>query len=307
MSPRLRTIAQVPHHLFQSSSDHTLHELFALYKTDILNTKAKSTQINLGWVLSWLDVELGAMPLRDVTPDFLRAWRDKLAKVYAPGTVHGYMIALSGPLTAAVRDYEWLTENPMTKVRKPPISPNRGRFLLPEERVRLLAACQASPCKSLYTIAVLALATGARKTELMTLTWERVDLGKGVLRFPLTKNGDPRRVPLCGLALKLMMAHHAAHTPGIPMCFPGLRPGRPLHMDKAWRKAVKVAGIGSFRFHDLRHTAASALAMSGASLLEIAEVLGHRTMDMVKRYSHFTDGHIGGVVERMTEQFLPEG
>jgi integrase len=69
--------------------------------------------------------------------------------------------------------------------------------------------------------------------------------------------------------------------------------------------ALLRAGLaGTFRFHDLRHTAASFLAMSGASLIEIAEILGHKTLAMVRRYSHFTQGHTQGVVERMAQQFI---
>src|SRR5690606_20479414 len=74
--------------------------------------------------------------------------------------------------------------------------------------------------------------------------------------------------------------------------------------DKAWYSALKVAKIKDFRFHDLRHTAASYLAMSGATTAEIAAVLGHRTLQMVKRYAHLSDQHTGTVVERMTNKFF---
>ena len=64
------------------------------------------------------------------------------------------------------------------------------------------------------------------------------------------------------------------------------------------------AEIDDFRFHDLRHSAASYLAMSGATLAEIEEVLGHKTLQMVKRYSHLTEQHTSKVVARMNERFL---
>ena len=73
---------------------------------------------------------------------------------------------------------------------------------------------------------------------------------------------------------------------------------------KAFEHAADVAGLENFRFHDLRHTAASYLAMSGATLGEIAEVLGHKTLAMVKRYAHLTELHTRGVVERMSDRFL---
>ena len=70
---------------------------------------------------------------------------------------------------------------------------------------------------------------------------------------------------------------------------------------QAWIYAVKRAGLVDFRFHDLRHSAASYLAMNGASLMEIAEVLGHKTLAMVKRYAHLSEAHTAGVVSRMNQ------
>jgi integrase len=72
-----------------------------------------------------------------------------------------------------------------------------------------------------------------------------------------------------------------------------------LNFSKAWTTALRRAGIQNFRFHDLRHTCASYLAMSGASLLEIADVLGHKTLQMVQRYAHLTEQHTQSIVERM--------
>ena len=71
-----------------------------------------------------------------------------------------------------------------------------------------------------------------------------------------------------------------------------------------WETALKVAGIEDFRFHDLRHSAASYLAMNGASMAEIAEVLGHKTLQMVKRYSHLSEAHTAGVVARMNARIF---
>ena len=73
---------------------------------------------------------------------------------------------------------------------------------------------------------------------------------------------------------------------------------------QAWEKALREAQVKDFRFHDLRHTAASYLAMNGASLAEIAEILGHKTLAMVKRYAHFCETHTAGVVARMNERFF---
>jgi integrase len=90
------------------------------------------------------------------------------------------------------------------------------------------------------------------------------------------------------------------------LVFPNPTGTRPANIRAAWQGAVRRAGIENFRFHDLRHSAASYLAMSGASLHEIAEVLGHKTLAMVKRYAHLTEAHTRSVVERMNRAVFGE-
>jgi integrase len=90
------------------------------------------------------------------------------------------------------------------------------------------------------------------------------------------------------------------------LVFPNATGRKPLGIREAFEGAVERAGITDFRFHDLRHTAASYLAMSGASLAEIAEVLGHKTLAMVKRYAHLSEAHTRSVVERMNRAVFGE-
>jgi integrase len=79
----------------------------------------------------------------------------------------------------------------------------------------------------------------------------------------------------------------------------------PIDLRAAWARALQAAAITDFRFHDLRHSAASYLAMSGASLVEIAAILGHRTLQMVQRYAHLAEGHTASVVARMNATLFP--
>ena len=90
-----------------------------------------------------------------------------------------------------------------------------------------------------------------------------------------------------------------------PLLFPRADGRAPLDLRYAFHQALREAGIVDFRFHDLRHSAASYLAMQGASLVEIAEVLGHKTLQMVKRYAHLSEGHTAGVVVRMNAAMFP--
>jgi integrase len=153
---------------------------------------------------------------------------------------------------------------------------------------------------------ILALSTGGRKMELLSLCWPDVDLKRSTLTFHQTKNGERRAVPLTGQALTLMRQHAKVRRLDTALVFPDATGERPLSIRDAFEGAVERASIEDFRFHDLRHSAASYLAMNGASLMEIAAVLGHRTLQMVKRYAHLSEQHTRSVVERMNKAMFGE-
>lgn len=94
---------------------------------------------------------------------------------------------------------------------------------------------------------------------------------------------------------------------GTDLLFPGRNPKKPVDLKKPWTTAVRKAKLMDFRFHDLRHSAASYLAMNGASTIEIAAVLGHKTLQMVKRYSHLANSHTSSVVTAMNEKIFGVG
>src|SRR5438094_10534526 len=102
-------------------------------------------------------------------------------------------------------------------------------------------------------------------------------------------------------ALDLMKEHAKIRQLNCDFVFPSKNLKEPIDIRTPWETAVKRAEITNFRFHDLRHSAASYLAMGGASLAEIAEILGHKTLQMTKRYTHLTESHTRGVVERMNQ------
>jgi integrase len=145
----------------------------------------------------------------------------------------------------------------------------------------------------------LALATGARRGELFGLQWAGVDLDRRVVRFMDTKNGESRTVPLAKSAVEVLRAWSKGR-----LRVGAVFPVEDHHLEKAWQAARTAAKIPDMRFHDLRHSAASYLAMSGASLMDIAAILGHKTLAMVKRYSHLSEQHTTAAVDRMAEKFL---
>ncbi len=292
------------------SQKHTLGEAIDRYVRDVLPHKKPSSIYSQTIQLTWWKERLGCFVLADITPPVIAESRDALLNgethLHAKrsnSTVVRYMAVLSHLFTVAMKEWGWVDDSPMRRVSKPKEPRGRVRFLSDDERARLLIACKESRCPYLYPVVVLALSTGMRKMEMLSLTWADVDLGRAVITLQETKNGERRAVPLVGHAFDLLQDLAKTRRIDTPMLFPApFRHGyAPKHCDiqSAWDWAVKRAELTDFRFHDLRHSAASYLAMNGASLAEIAEVLGHKTLQMVKRYAHLSHAHTSRVVASM--------
>ena len=293
---------------------HTLAELVDRYCREVL--PSKKSKIDQAQQLGWWKTEIGRFTLADVSPSLLAEYRDKLGreitvrkKPRSPASVVRYMAALSLAFTVAVKEWGWLEDSPMRKVTKPRESRGRVRFLSDDERALLLKACKESSNPYLYPVVVLALSTGMRQGEIMGLTWEVVDLNRGRAILHETKNGERRAVAITGHALDLLNALAKVRRIDSNLVFPAKetrtqKPQKPIDLRTPWETAMKEARLDDFRFHDLRHSAASYLAMNGASLAEIAEVLGHKTLQMVKRYAHLSEGHTARVVASMNQKIF---
>lgn len=292
---------------------HTLNELIDRYIETVAPLKGKHG-IKQASQLQWWKQELGHYLLSDITPSLIAEKRDKLhqGKTYrgttrSSSTVVRYIASLSYAFTIAVNEWGWLDDSPIRKVTKPTEPRGIVRFLDNHEKENLLKACEASQHPYLYTVVVLALSTGMRYSEIMKLNWKDVDFEKNRIILHETKNGERRVVPLVGKASILLKKHEHLRLFDTVLIFPaqkGQNPQKPAVLRSAWNKALEVAQIKDFRFHDLRHSCASYLAMNGASLAEIAEVLGHKTLQMVKRYAHLSEAHTASVVERMNQKIF---
>lgn len=298
---------------------HTVSEMIDKYRKEVLLTRKPQREADQGRVLDWWSSRLGAYSLAELTPALIGSCRDELASTATPSgkpraaaTVVRSLATFSHVLSVTVKEWQWLETSPMSRVAKPRINNERVRHLSDDERDRLLAAAARSTNRYLYVIVVIAISTGMRYSELMHLRWRDITLPEqesnyGLILLNRTKNGERRGVPLTGLALqeiKRLNDIHANKRTGRAkpdaLLFPSDRaPDQPINIHSAWDIARRRAGIEDFRFHDLRHTTASYLAMGGATAPEIAEILGHRTLNMVKRYAHFGKDHIASVLTRV--------
>ncbi len=224
-----------------------------------------------------------------------------------PTTILRYLTSLSHLLTIAVKDWEWLLENPMDKVTKPKPAPGRQRYLTEEERKALLAEVQNSRCPVLYPILVLALSTGMRRGEIMNLRKENIDLPNETIKLSITKNDEPRLVPLKGLAQRLITSVYEKLANKEGLLFPSpSNPLNPYDIETVWKAALKRANITGFRFHDNRHSNVSLHAAKGRSLLEIGRSLGHKSLQTTKRYAHLTYEHTTKMVEELDQEIFGE-
>lgn len=302
-------LKEKPYLAASEAHKHILAEAIDRYLSDYLPRKSASMQSGQTRQLAWWKDNYGDLPLTLIQAPMLVEARDILARTpkqrgggtLSPATVNRHLAAMSIVLSLAHREWHWISVNPMEGVSKLKEDNARTRCLDDKggqsELVRLLDACRVSESEHLYPVVLLALTTGGRAQEVLGLRWQDVDFAAGTVTFVHTKNGDIRTVGLADEVAELLRSRRGI---GAGLVFPGRKnPDKPADIRSAWETALRRAGIGDFRFHDLRHSAASYLAMEGATLAELAGVLGHRTLAMVKRYSHLSPDHVAKVSTRI--------
>jgi len=263
----------------------------------------KNPDVTMRGQLEFWIKELPTLKARDVKPYDLVQVKEKLMMRLSNASVNRYLSALSKVYTVCVEEWFVLETNPVRRIPKLEEPKGRTRFLTNEERHFLLSECRKSSNPDLFLVVMLALSTGGREMEIWGLKWGDVDLVKGSVIFRDTKNGDTRRVAFDGPALTEF--RNKIRRIDTELVFPGRRDKhKPISFRKPFESAVGAADLKDFRFHDLRHTFASYMAMDGATLRDIADSLGHRTLGMVMRYSHLTEEHSSNVVKGMNQRML---
>jgi integrase len=314
------------HHPHLAGGKKSFAEAVNRYLTTVVNQNdpddLRTRELHLGWFAE----RFIGLTLAEITPDRIAEARDALAaekfkrgkdklnkdgslktpaKEYprSGATVNRYLATLSHLLTVAKKEWRLISSNPVEDITRKKEARGRARFLSDDERERLLKVCAESEWPLLHTLVILAITTGARRSELIKLKWEAVDLKAARIVVGKTKNGEPRTLPLVGKTLEALRTLKLNGSGKSEYVFPNASgfPGPFQNFDHRWNTAKEDAGVVGFRFHDLRHSCASYLAADGASLLEIADVLGHKTLAMVLRYSHLIKGHKATVIEKMVK------
>ncbi len=264
------------------------------YLREVSSTKRATTAYAEMHKAKALKECLGAYSLAAVTPDLVARYRDeRLEAGKSNNTVRLELALLSHMFTIAIKEWRvGLFYNPVANIRKPSPGKGRDRRLTAEEEIALFRACDSHSNPMLGWMARIALYTGMRAGEIKSLTRSQVNMDKRTVHLTETKNGSSRIVPLTKQATNVFRA--ALGNPVRPLdtnlIFWG-EPGRdgirrPYEFRPAWSRTLKKAGIEELRFHDLRHEAVSRLVEAGLGDQEVSAISGHKSMQMLKRYTH---------------------
>lgn len=220
-------------------------------------------------------------------------------QVWSGATCNRYRSLISMIYRVAINNGR-LKENPVRKLKKRRESPGRVRFLEKVEEQALRAEIRKS-----FPIHEdefdLALNTGMRRNEQFCLRWDDVNLRLGIINVADSKNGQRRAIPANGSAMKALRRLQKRKD-GSGYVVPGMAKNRSRAWDRWFENVVKMAEVSDFHWHDLRHTFASRLIMGGVDLRSVGELLGHKTLVMVMRYSHLAPGHLREAVNRLVEK-----
>jgi integrase len=300
---------------------HTLSQAIDRYLAEVPCAPGKAQQLE-----RWRS-ELGHLFLSDITrvdlSETLFKWKAKglSGKKQGASSINNHLSSISCVLTKLVR-WGWLNTNLARDVERESLPPTRGRYLEKEELSALLVACKQSTWEPLYLVVLLAITTGMRKNEIRFLKWADIKLGENVLYITCisrTKNKAPRKVSLCSAVVELLRTHAKVRRLDSEYVFPSeIKPSVPFDFKKHWEAARDVSAVTGtrlqygkagipqnekFRFHDLRHSHASFLAMLGYTTAQIAASTGH-SGPTVNRYIHLSPSQTAPMAERLGEELL---
>ncbi len=293
----------------------TLSQLIDKYVVEHLPHKPNNADAaKQARLLEWWKVDSGFVTLDKLKPETITDARARLrirtkrdgASISA-ATVNRYLAALSAVCKWGWKELRWLQSNPLLSITKSSEGAGSGRALEPQEQAELLRACRESSDQNLYCFVILALTTASRYSPLRMLQWDAVNFDRKTIDFGIQKNGRRRIVPIVGPAGDALRTQLERDPTKAGWVFKGRSDAMPADLDKSFRKiksALGMVGERNFRIHDLRHTAASYLAMNGATEAELMAAVGWLTPNMAKRYTHLYADHTRATLERMAARFL---
>lgn len=234
--------------------------------------------------------------LYEITPLLVEKFKIERSKEVSPATTNRALATLKCVFNRAIAWGKFQGVNPVKGIKFLNENNTRLRYLEKEEIVKLLKHCRGH----LSPVVVIALNTGMRKGEILNLKWHDIDFRRGIIYLLRTKNNERREIPM-NEAVRIALIKVRKH-PDSPYVFCNKK-GQPFFdVRTSFSRAIKKAGITNFRFHDLRHTFASHLVMSGVDLNTVRELMGHKSLEMTLRYAHLSPDHKKRAVDILGKQ-----
>lgn len=273
-------------------TNHTFAELAEQYRA--WAERQRSYRSKEGFIRQ-LGEAFGNLPLRRFNSMLVEQYQtERMQRGNKPAPINRLVATLKHMFTKAV-EWDMVEEQTLKRIRKAKLleeNNRRLRYLSKEECQALINACD----KHLKPVVVCAVNTGMRKSEVLSLRWDNVDLQHGFILLEVTKNGERREIPINETLRQTLL--DLTRRLDVPFVFYDPATGKPYQdVKRSFNTACRRAKIRDFRFHDLRHTFASHLVMARQDLTTVKELLGHKTLTMTLRYAHLAPSHKVKAVE----------
>lgn len=260
----------------------SLAEILQRYLKDVTPLK-RNTSFEPGVIRMFMKEAWAHKPIDQISVSEIAAYRDKRLESIKPSSLHRQFCILKHACTIAEREWEWMSPshvfNRVSIKRQPAQAIKR---VSDQDIEKLIDASKDSRNDLIGCAIILAVETGLRRSELLSLEWDDIDTSEGLISLSQTKSGYPRQIPITRRAMAVMSALRARNDASggrlLPMTANALKHG--------FQRLRKRAGLEHIRFHDLRHEAVSRLFEKGLTPPEVASVSGHRTLSQLMRYSH---------------------
>ena len=226
------------------------------------------------------------IPLKKITSERIKRYmNDRETEGASPASINREFSLLSVAFNNAIK-WKWMKNNPCKDTEKLPEDNQRIKYLSATEVTKLYAKLP----ESLKPIVTVARFTGLRISNILELTWEKVDLFRKVIVIGKTKNGEPLGLPMNDTVFKTLKGLTKMRHINTKLVFPSKTGTKRCrhNVSKAFKRACRRAGIEDFRFHDLRHDFGSNLVQRGISIYSVKELMGHKDVRTTQRYAHLS-------------------
>ena len=272
----------------------TFSELAHRYQKEVTpHKKSASREISR---LKCLDEFFGEVTLARINSEMVARFRDeRLSSNLSGATVIKDLNTLSHIIDTAIKEWGlYIPQNPVKNIRKPRVNNSRSRRISYEEEIILLAQCKKHSLM-MESVVIFAIETAMRLGEIINLNWSDIDMERQIATLLHTKNGEVRQVPLSNAAIASFRAL-PRHIASLKVFW---RWKTVSSFESSWQRVLAKSEIKNFRFHDLRHEATSRLFEMNLNMMEVSTITGHKTLQMLKRYTHLS---IDKIVKKINEK-----